>query len=170
MFHTALLLPRSSRPIRDQTWLALYSCNSSLFSRTPGTSDDISRHSVGYLCVSYGPTRMVARRSAAISLRQPLGLVLAQFVFLPLYTCCSNFLRLANVQSPHTSIAFPCPCSFICRSGLLWRTVTHKTHALFCRWPGAHSIAQNPPSGLCTITHPRLLTTYRNYIELNGMS
>jgi len=41
-----------------------------------------------------------SQRRGAISHRQPVGLVLGQFVYLPLHTCCPNFLRLAYVQVP----------------------------------------------------------------------
>ena len=113
---------RSSQPIRDQTWIALYFCDSSLFLRhrapqvtSPGTLLATS------VCAT--DRQGWSQRRGAISHRQPVGLVLRQFVFPPLYTC-PNFLWLAYVQSLRTSTIFPCTRSFICRSGLLWGTVT----------------------------------------------
>ena len=125
---------RSSRSIRDQTWMALYFCDSTLFLRhralqmtSPGTLLATS------VCAT--DRQGWSQQRGAISHRQPVGLVLRQFVFPPLYTCCPNFLRLAYVQSPRTSTIFPCTRTFICRSGLLWGTATQDPTLSFTDGP-----------------------------------
>ena len=113
-----------------------------------------------------------SHRRGAISLRQPVGLVLAQFVFLPLNTCCPSFLRLAYVQSPHNSTTLPCPRSFICLSGLLWGTVTHKTqHSVLLMDP-----LDNPDLPFVPVYHNSPTTTddvqtfYRAQFDVMTMS
>ena len=133
MFRTALPPPDPvGRSVTKPGW-ALYFCDSTLFLRhrapqmtSPGTLLATS------VCAT--DRQGWSQQRGAISHRQPVGLVLGQFDFQPLYTC-PNFLRLAYVQSPRTSIIFPCTRSFICRSGLLWGTVTQDPTLSFANGP-----------------------------------
>jgi hypothetical protein len=87
---------------------------SSLFSIS-GTPDDISRHSVGRRCVSYGPTRMLTmkqRYELSGTCRACTWTVCLSTTLPPLL----ESLQLVCVQSPRTSTVDPCILSFICRS------------------------------------------------------
>ena len=169
VFRTALTPTGPSRPIRDQNWMALYFCNSSLFlPSTSSTSDDISRHSVSYLCVSYGPTRMVTTGR--------------RYDLRPLATRWTCTRTICVSTTLHLLSGFSVACIYTTSLHLLdlslyllvympeWTPVGHNhiiLNTLICQW--AHSITRTFPSCLCTMTHPRLLTAYGRTIKFNLM-
>ena len=141
---------RSSRLIRDQTWMPLYFCNSSLFPRhrapemtSPGT--------VLATSVSYGPTRVVTTEGR----------------YMPSVTCwtCTRAICLSTTLHLLSNFSAACMCTkspHLCCLSLYslvympqWTPVGYgytKPNTLICRW--THPTTQTIPPCLYTITHP----------------